>query len=257
MQKKRKSILDITCITGGILCILYFILICLFVGLTTIFYLVWLILGIVGLGFGFLSDKKNRWEKCPKPLRWMIQICFSLGIILFILVESLILKGCFAKPTDDLEYLVVLGAQVHSYGPSRILRARLQAAGEYLKEHPNTKVIVSGGQGFNEPVSEASAMRQYLIEYCGIEENRILVEDQSTSTVENLKYSKAFIPTLNSKIGIVSSNFHIYRAMNIAKGQGYQNICGIPAYSEWWLLPTNLLREALAVVKDCAAGNFD
>jgi uncharacterized SAM-binding protein YcdF (DUF218 family) len=175
---------------------------------------------------------------------------------LWILVETFILKGCFETPKDDIDYVIVLGAQVYNWGPSRILKARLQAAAQYLQEHPNTKVIVSGGQGYNEPMSEANAMKQYLVETCEIESERILSEERSTSTVENLKYSKAFLPSLDTKVAIVSSNFHIYRAMKIAQAQGYKNLSAIPAYSEWWLLPTNLLRESLAIIKDFGIGNF-
>lgn len=88
-----------------------------------------------------------------------------------------------------MDYIIVLGAQVKESGPSVVLRYRLDRAVSYLKENDNTLVIVSGGKGINEPATEASVMKEYLINE-GINEERIIIEDKSNTTKENLINSK-------------------------------------------------------------------
>ncbi len=119
-------------------------------------------------------------------------------------------------------YLIVLGAKVKPGGvPSLSLQYRLDAALNYLKENPTTNVIVSGGQGPDEEQTEASFMRDYLIAN-GIEKDRIITEEQSTSTYENLYYSFALLPETEQAVTIVSNDFHLRRATYIANKLGYE-----------------------------------
>ena len=161
--------------------------------------------------------------------------------------------------TDDaveinLRYYI-LGAQVREDGPSVVLRYRLDAAIEYLNENPNTICIVSGGQGFNEPFSEADGMADYLIEN-GIEKSRILLEDESTNTLENIRNSKALMESSYNGVGIVTNNFHVFRAVQLAKAQGLENVCGIAADSSKIYLPNNVLRECCGILKDWLLNNI-
>lgn len=150
------------------------------------------------------------------------------------------------KPVKNLDYIIVLGAQVKESGPSVVLRYRLDRAVSYLKENDNTLVIVSGGQGANEKTTEASVMKEYLVNN-GINENRIIIEDKSNTTKENLINSKK-ITRDNKSIGIVTNNFHMYRALLI--GKKYKvNAVGIPSKSNSYYLPNNLLREVFAYIK--------
>ena len=150
------------------------------------------------------------------------------------------------KPVKNLDYIIVLGAQVKESGPSIVLRYRLDRAVSYLKENDNTLVIVSGGQGANEKATEASVMKEYLVNN-GINENRIIIEDKSNTTKENLINSKK-ITRDNKSIGIVTNNFHMYRALLI--GKKYKvNAVGIPSKSNSYYLPNNLLREVFAYIK--------
>ena len=111
----------------------------------------------------------------------------------------------------NLPYLIVLGAQVRGRKLSSSLYRRIERARLYLTGNPETVVIVSGGQGKGEEVTEAFAMRQYLLEH-GIEEKRIFMEGCSTTTEENLKFSAEYISDLKIPVGIVTNNFHMYRA---------------------------------------------
>lgn len=83
----------------------------------------------------------------------------------------------------NLDYVVVLGAQVRKSGPSKVLRYRLDTAINYLNENPGTICIVSGGKGPNEPVAEAQGMTNYLESY-SIKKNRIIKEMKSKTTQE-------------------------------------------------------------------------
>ena len=92
---------------------------------------------------------------------------------------------------DNLDYLIVLGAQVYKNGPSPVLKFRLDKAYEYLSANPETRCIVTGGQGSNEPFTEASCMADYLVKR-GIDSGRIILEDKSTTTAQNLTNSNEY-----------------------------------------------------------------
>jgi uncharacterized SAM-binding protein YcdF (DUF218 family) len=153
------------------------------------------------------------------------------------------------RADPGMDYIIVLGAQVKEDGPSVVLKYRLDAAYDYMTENPDTMCIVSGGQGVNEPFSEAEGMKEYLLKN-GIDRSRIILEDKSTSTAENFKYSKVLLKQPYDSVGIVTNNFHMFRAIHIAKAQGLKNVCGIAAPSNTIYLPNNVLRECLGILKD-------
>lgn len=251
---KRGILLQTITLMLGILCILYFVGIELFTGHGTRFYYIWLILGMVCCCFSFVYGKG--WvAELPSAVKKAVLFCFMAGFLLFLLVEGLILSEFNAEGTDNLDYIIVLGAQLKESGPSQVLKMRLDKAYEYLTENPDTKVIVSGGQGKNEPDTEANGMFRYLIER-GIEESRIIRENNSCNTVQNILYSSEYLDKEKDKVGIVSNNFHIFRAVSIAKANGYKNVWGISAPSYTYLQPNNMLREFFGVVKDFLFGNL-
>ena len=98
-------------------------------------------------------------------------------------------------------------------------------------------------------------MEQYLID-AGIAPERITKEDRSTNTFENLRFSGELLDRKNSRVVIVTNNFHVFRAMKIAEKQGYANVEGMAAGSVLWMNPNNLLREFLGVIKDFLVGNL-
>lgn len=149
----------------------------------------------------------------------------------------------------NFNYIIVLGAQVKENGPSAVLKYRLDVAIEYLNENPDTVCIVSGGQGYNEPFSEAKGMADYLKNQ-GIDVERIIQEDKSTTTVENIKFSMALMEQKNASVGVVANDFHVYRATQIAKKQGLHDVSGIAAYSSIPYLPNNILRECCGILVD-------
>ncbi|MCM1046063.1 MAG: YdcF family protein [Candidatus Gastranaerophilales bacterium] len=255
LVKKKKPIGAIIWGALGVLCLVYCLVIWLFMGYGTHFFLVW---GALAVFCGLLSFvlAHERWmEKLPKWLKGVCVILFLAGLILFGTVEVKILGSFQAQPSAGADYCIILGAQWKTSGPSYILQLRLDAALRYLKENPETIVIVSGGQGATEPVSEAEGMKGYLID-AGIAEERILMEDTSTNTISNLLNSAELLDRENDRVVLVTNNFHMYRACSIARKQGYQHLEGLAADSHMGMLPNNLLREFFGVIKDTAAGNM-
>lgn len=220
----------------------------------TKFYLVWLLLGIIFLFF-CIAAKLGLWTLLPKVLRKILILVIAIGGTVFLITEGFVLSGFSAKGNANLDYIIVLGAQVYENGPSPVLKYRLDTAADYLKENPDTVCIVSGGQGKNEPFSEATGMADYLMKN-GIDENRIIEEDQSKNTIANIRNSMQYIDSSNDTVGIVTSNFHAFRAMGIAKKQGIAQVYGISAETNPIYLPNNMLREFFGVWKDTLFGNM-
>lgn len=170
-----------------------------------------------------------------------------------------------ARPAapDGLDWIIVLGAHVRPDGePSRALRHRLEAALAYLEANPMTGVVASGGRGSNEPCTEAAAMARWLTAR-GIARERIVEEGASTTTAENIAYARRLIARADrgaphgiARIGIVTNDFHLYRALRIARHQGLENAWGIAAESTPFYLPQNLLRELFALVKNHLRGTL-
>lgn len=156
--------------------------------------------------------------------------------------------GTFPGQQQEYDYLIVLGAQVRGKRITDSLMRRLEKALDYLKQHPGTKVIVSGGQGKGEDITEAQAMADYLIAK-GIKSERILQEDASRTTWENLKFSKRYLSDMSVTVGIVSNNFHVYRACCYAKRMEISNAYPVAAGCHPVLFVNYLVRECLAVWK--------
>lgn len=253
--ESKKLFWPILCGILGILCFLYCLCIAFFMGYGTKFFPIW---GIMAVFFGMLSlllSRQSIVKKIPKWIKIIFITFLMVGIVFFTSIEGLIFSEFSAKAKPGAEYVIVLGAQWKPSGPSYVLQKRLDKALEYLNQNPETKVIVSGGRGANEPLSEAEGMATYLAQ-AGIAEERIIQENRSTNTNENLKYSGEVLDKENDKVVLVTNNFHMFRALHIAQKQGYAHIEGLSAKSYPAMVPNNLLREFFGVVKDFLVGNL-
>lgn len=238
----------------GLLCIIYCMVVAV-TGFGTYFFMIWGVLGVCSLGLALIVRSGRIMKAVPVWLKGLFWILFCAGLLLFGAVEAKILARYNAQASPGADYVIILGAQWKSTGPSEMLRRRLDKAIEYLEQNPDTKVIVSGGQGANESIPEALGMQEYLVG-AGIGEERILVEDRSTSTYENLVFGAQFLNPDEDRVVIVTNNFHVFRAQSIAKKQGYQNVEGLAASTPLGSEPNNLLREFMGVVKDFFVGNL-
>lgn len=171
--------------------------------------------------------------------------CIILALVIVITTNMIIAAN--RKPTEDAT-VIVLGCRVYGEYASLSLLERLYAAESYLKENPEAVCILSGGQGAGEDISEAECMYRYLTEQ-GIEPERLYLEDTSTSTRENMAFSKEIIETegLSTNVAIVTNEYHEYRANVIAEEQGL-DAASVPASTAIWLLPGYYVRELYGVL---------
>lgn len=161
----------------------------------------------------------------------------------------LFLYGTSDNVTYNEEYLIILGCGVRGETPTEPLRSRLDTALSYIDRNEHCKIIVSGGQGNGEDISEAEAMRRYLTEN-GVDEGRLIIENESTSTSENFKFSNKLVSDgLSSyEVAFITNDFHIYRAYNLARIQGYY-FNHLHAPTSWYNIAPSYLREMLAIAK--------
>ncbi len=236
-----------------VFCILYGILMKR-VGSGTGFYIIWFAFAAFAFLWRVFKDF-GFWRRSPKSFKRLVWTVLILGTVMIAVTWTCIISAFFTKPEAGLDYLIVLGAQVRTTGPSIVLRYRLDKAYDYLEKNPGTKCIVSGGKGDNEPEAEGIVMKRYLVEK-GIKPERILVENASVNTVENIKNSSEYLNKTKDTVGIVTNNFHVYRGVSIAKKEGFTHAVGIVATSNIFYLPNNMLRESFGIVKDLLVGNM-
>ncbi|PJN86887.1 YdcF family protein [Bacillus sp. mrc49] len=193
------------------------------------------------------NERKSKRSKAVKKAVKSIIIVAVLVMVYFGFLHMKIQESKHQAIPEGADYLIILGARVKGSVPSLSLQYRIDKASEYLLANKQTVAIVSGGKGHGEDISEAQAMQRGLIEK-GIEGTRIIMEDKSTTTYENIVFSKEFIPDQASPGVIVSNDFHIYRAVAIATKEGL-NIKGIPAKTPKVSVPKSYFREYLAITK--------
>lgn len=146
--------------------------------------------------------------------------------------------------------VVVLGAQVYSAERmGKSLSGRVDKAAEYLLENPQVRCIVTGGQGSNEPCPEALTAKNALIRR-GVDPERIYMEDKSRNTRQNLAYAMDIARErgLDTKVAVVSQNFHMYRALRLARSAGFEAYA-LPADTDWIIFPSYYGRELMSLTK--------
>lgn len=218
------------------------------------FYIIWALGGLFFAGLAVMSHF-DVWNKLPIGLKHTAIAILITCVIVFVIVEGCIISAFRTKGESNLDYIIVLGAQVKENGPSAALKFRLDEAYDYLVANENTLCIVSGGQGSNEPCSEAQGMYDYLTGR-GIDGGRIIMEDKSTDTSENIAFSAVFLDKENDSVGIVTNNFHVFRSVHLAKHQGIKHVCGISADSNIIFQLNNMVREFFGIIKDLVCGNL-
>lgn len=237
----------------GILCLGYYFFLR---SLSMDFAVIWFLAGVFFLGLGsWLFYLYSHEKVMPALIKWLLTGLIIGGLTVFLILEGLIISKMKSQGLENLDYVIVLGAQVKGDRPSRALRRRIETAAEYLKKNPHTMAILSGGQGPGENKTEAKCMQEELVNL-GIDDDRLIMEEKSVSTRENLIFSGVLAPVKKSNTGLISQNFHIYRSLQLARHQGYENICGIAAPSEWMYQPHFMVREAFALAKEKLAGNI-
>lgn len=232
MKHKLSLILAGVCILAG--CVFRFAM----PGHDFIGYLLWLLAVLI---FAF--------PRLSKTWRIVLAALLVLGAAVFAVFEAPVISNAKTDAAPQSDYLIVLGAGVNGSAPSLSMVNRLEAALDYLEAYPDAVAIVSGGQGAGEDVTEASAMHDWLVAH-GIPESRIVQEDQSTSTRENLENSFAIIRSRGGDpadgVAVVSSEYHLYRAKQMARALGAKPL-GVAAETTLPTMRANyFIREAFA-----------
>lgn len=182
-----------------------------------------------------------------KVLIITVSLLIIAGIAYCAVLSSFMAKAIREGENKKADAVIVLGCQIRGDRPSRMLRYRLEKAYDYLAENEDCICIVSGGQGWDEQYTEAEIMKKYLVEK-GVAESRIIEEGNSTSTKENMLFSKAILEDMGitGTVCFVSDGYHIYRAGLIAKKEGLDAF-GLAAETEMRFLPSYWVREWLSL----------
>ena len=198
-------------------------------------------------------------QKVTKVILRIVQIGASAVVVYCVAVSAVMVYAMIPWNADDNATAVVLGAQVKKSGPTAILRQRINAAVDYLDKHPDAAAVVTGGQGSDEPISEAQSMYENMMN-AGIAADRIYMEPNAKNTDENIRFSLSIIEEndLNRHIAIVSDSYHQLRARIIAhkndrsleitpvntKNSHPAAIAAYPSYfvREWLAIPVEIIK---------------
>lgn len=274
----------------ALLCAAYFVVIVIYAGIGTSFAFIWLFFAaaLVFLVYGKWYYRANA-ERIPRWLPVSVVTTCIAGVVILAVLCVLVFLGAAVPDRPGLDYVIVLGAKVKENNTvSNSLKKRLDKAVLYAQENPETYLVLSGGRGRDEQASEAEVMYDYLV-YNGVEPRQLLLEEHSASTVENVAYSKVIInhhrtmlrrerekresllrqlrpapgPDFYTivedkplEVGVLTSNFHIFRATQIAEKWGFKEVCGISAQSDPVLFIHLCVRECASIFKDKLMGNM-
>ena len=205
--------------------------------------------GLAFMLYGIYFDKINEITKVG-VFKWVEYIVFAGCLFLICIITFIAIYGQIDTVTYKEDAVIVLGAGIRGETVTLPLAYRLDKAIEYVNKNPKSIIVVSGGQGFQEEISEALAMEKYLVNK-GVSKEKIIREEQATSTYENFIYSKVILDKIFDrpyKTALITNDFHIYRATQISKIVELDST-HYHAELEWYTVPLNYLRESVAVLK--------
>lgn len=196
---------------------------------------------------GLMASKR---PTAAKVLRTVLTVLLVCGCVLFTVAETAVVRAMHTDKDSGAPYCLVLGAAVNGETPTLSLTERMTAAREYLEVRPDAKAVLSGGKGSGERISEAECMRRWLVEK-GISESRLILEDQSHTTEQNITNSlqkiKADGGNPAGRVAIVTSEYHLCRAKLFAERAGAEPV-GVAARTSWRVLRLNyFIREAFGM----------
>ena len=201
------------------------------------------LLGVILLVYGVFFNKL--------PFRKVISGLLAAGLsVILVFASFLAIYGRNDTATYTEKTVIVLGCGIRGERVSVGLAKRLNKAYEYHLQNPEATIIVSGGQGPQEDIPEALAMKRYLIDK-GVPEEKIIMEDKSTSTITNFKYSHEIMKEkgfADDEVVFVTNAYHVYRAAYYAKAEGLI-VTHLGTDIIWYTIPMNYMREMLAVLK--------
>ncbi len=213
---------------------------------------IWLILAVLFLGLFLYYWYRRRHPDHKKISLRGRTFCITTAILAVILVGVVagrILTDMWRSPDPNVPFIVLLNQRDTAAETEAEWNARLDQAIRYLRANEATKVVVSGGWDSDRGYSEAHAMYAYLLEQ-GIDGRRVYWEIRSENTKDNLNYARSIVGGGRQTVGIVSSDYSMYRILRIARNQGYVQAEPIPTPTTVWLYPHRVVQEILQVLYD-------
>ncbi len=249
MVHSKKNTISVLIIIAGIIMTVYGFILCIMSNLNLGVVLV-VVLGVFAISVGIFYEKINKLTKSGF-FKYCKVVVISILCMELMLVSFIAVYGAFDNISYNEDAVIVLGAGVRGDKVTLPLKMRLDKAIQYHIKNPKAAIVVTGGQGFQETVTEAYAMEKYLIEH-GVEKNKIIKEEKAASTIENMEFSKVLLDKYferNYSVVVVTNNFHIFRGTSTAIKTGFNDVSHMHAGLQWYNLMPCYLRESLAVLK--------
>lgn len=204
-----------------------------------------LLTGVVFIVWGGFVSKRTR-HGFMRIVRYLFYLAVTAALIVCGFIAA---YGSTDSVTYSEDALIVPGAAVHGRTISLPLKYRLDKAAAYHAENPNAVIVVSGGRGPQEDITEAEAMEAYLLSR-GVDSKKIIKEERAESTRENFAFSREILTEIfgeKCKIALVTNSFHVLRCTLTAKSVGFSAVSHLHTSFDWYLLPPSYLRELAAV----------
>ncbi len=249
MIHNKKNVISTLITIIGIVMSIYGLILCIMSNLNLGVVLI-VVLGIFAIITGIFYENINKLTKSGF-FKYCKVVIIAILCIEFVLISFIAIYGVADNISYREDAVIVLGAGIRGDKVTLPLKMRLDKAIEYHYKNPEALIVVTGGQGFQETVTEAYAMEKYLVEH-GVEKNKIIKEEKATSTAENMEYSKVLLDKYfenDYSIVVVTNNFHVFRGTRIAIKTGFKDVSHMHAGLQWYNLMPCYLRESLAVLK--------
>ena len=243
----------------GALCLIYYVGCGMAIRFDTAQLWLWLVLGAGCFALdGILGFGRHMGWRLPTGVQAAIWVIFGIGAAAALGMMGLVASHMNDQAPAGADYMLVLGARVNGTDSgnaeaSGALLHRCESAAVYAAENPETVFIATGGKGADEPITEAECIKREMVRL-GVPEERILLEEQSQSTAENMKYSRAMMEKEGASVAVVTNNFHVYRAGRLAEAAFEGPVYRQSAEFTWILLPHYIVREAVCSVLDALNG---
>jgi len=202
------------------------------------------ILLALDIRFGFTGMK----SKVLKVSGWCLRVIVILMTAVFLFFIGKITIGSFLHADAPAKHAIVLGLALENGQPTEDLLFRLDTAQKYLQKHPDATLILTGGNPDESGRTEAAVMHE-ILKGRGVAEDQMILEDQAKNTKDNFKNTLQFITT-DEPVALISSNYHMDRAVTTAQNAGFNNLLRVPAPSSVLSFGVNVMREVIMEIND-------
>ena len=205
-------------------------------------------------GIARIKRSKSILAVRSRTVNAILQSALIAGVATLVLVQCVIWDTRGESNADPTDYVVIFGAKIYGSSPSPMLSGRIYAAAQYLTRHPDAVAIACGGFSDGETYSEAQVIRSGLVGW-GIDETRIILEENSTDSSESAQNAAAIILAQNEghekTVTVVTSDYHLYRCKRLFERLGFETY-GCGADVALYLRPIAHFREMLSILRDYA-----